>query len=106
MTEIQRTNVEVCNQIIAQLGASRPFNLKLDAGQTGSLYNIASESHHLHSSFARKLTVTLWQRVNNGTGVILEISDSNADVLYHMLASYIAKHDLPESVKRSLEEVS
>lgn len=39
MTEIQRTNVEVCNQIIAQLGASRPFNLKLDAGQTGSLYN-------------------------------------------------------------------
>lgn len=105
MTEIQRTNVEVCNQIIAQLGASRPFNLKLDAGQTGSLYNIASESHHLHSDYVRKLTVTLWQRVNNGTGVILEINDSNADVLYHMLASYIAKHDLPEAVVQSLGEV-
>ena len=63
----------------------------LDAGQTGALYHIASESHHLHSGFVRKLEATLRQRVNNGTGVVLEIN-SNADLYYHVLSSYIAKH--------------
>lgn len=92
MTEIQRTNIQVCNEIIAQLGSPRPFNLKLDAGQTGALYNIASESHHLHSEYVFKLTLTLWQRTKTGTAVILELNDSTADVMYHMLSSYIAKH--------------
>ncbi|NHC02368.1 hypothetical protein G9F31_01030 [Acinetobacter sp. 187] len=92
MTEIQRTNIAVCNEIIAQLGSPRPFNLKLDAGQTGALYNIASESHHLHSEYVRKLTTTLGQRVRNGTAVILELNDSDADMLYHILSSYIAQH--------------
>lgn len=129
MTEIQQTNIAVANHIIDQLYKEKPFNLVLDAGQTGSLYSIASESHHLHSDFVRKLEATLRQRVNNGTGVILEIN-SNADLYYHMLSSYIAKHEqptnnidqfiqsgefdkafkdvfgLPESVVKSLGEVS
>lgn len=129
MTEIQQTNIAVANFIIDQLYKEKPFNLVLDAGQTGSLYSIASESHHLHSDFVRKLEATLRQRVNNGTGVILEIN-SNADLYYHMLSSYIAKHEqptnnidqfiqsgefdkafkdvfgLPESVVKSLKEVS
>lgn len=92
MTEIQQTNIAVANFIIGELHKEKPFNLVLDAGQTGSLYNIASESHHLHSGFVRKLEATLRQRVNNGTGVILEIN-SNADLYYHMLSSYIAKFD-------------
>ena len=102
----------------------------LDTGETGALYHIASESHHLHSNFVRKLEATLRQRVNNGTGVILELSDSNADLYYHMLSSYIAEHEqtannidkfiasgefdkafkdvfgIPESVVKSLGEVS
>ncbi|WP_180068265.1 hypothetical protein [Acinetobacter sp. YH16038] len=94
MTEIQQTNIAVANFIIDQLYKEKPFNLVLDAGQTGSLYSIASESHHLHSDFVRKLEATLRQRVNNGTGVILEIN-SNADLYYHMLSSYIAKHEQP-----------
>lgn len=94
MTEIQQTNIQVANYIIDQLYKEKPFNLVLDAGQTGSLYNIASESHHLHSDFVRKLEATLRQRVNNGTGVILEIN-SNADLYYHMLSSYIARHEQP-----------
>lgn len=94
MTEIQQTNIAVANFIIDQLYKEKPFNLVLDAGQTGSLYNIASESHHLHSDFVRKLEATLRQRVNNGTGVILEIN-SNADLYYHMLSSYIARHEQP-----------
>lgn len=92
MTEIQQTNIAVANFIIDELHKDKPFNLVLDAGQTGSLFNIASESHHLHSDFVRKLEATLRQRVNNGTGVILEVN-SNADLYYHMLSSYIAEHE-------------
>ena len=91
MTEIQQTNIAVANYIIGELHKEKPFNLVLDAGQTGALYNITSESHHLHSGFIRKLEATLRQRVNNGTGVVLEIN-SNADLYYHVLSSYIAKH--------------
>ena len=91
MTEIQQTNIAVANFIIDELHKDKPFNLVLNAGQTGSLYNITSESHHLHSGFVRKLEATLRQRVNNGTGVVLEIN-SNADLYYHVLSSYIAKH--------------
>ena len=91
MTEIQQTNIAVANFIIGELHKDKPFNLKLDAGQTGALYNIASESHHLHSGFVCKLEATLRQRVNNGTGVVLEINN-NADLYYHVLSSYIATH--------------
>ena len=96
MTEIQQTNIAVANFIIGKLHKDKPFNLVLNAGQTGSLYIIASESHHLHSSFVRKLEATLRQRVNNGTGVVLEIN-SNADLYYHMLSIYVEKHQKPEN---------
>ena len=92
MTEIQQTNIAVANFIIDELYKEKPFNLVLDAGQTGALYNITSESHHLHSGFVRKLEATLRQRVSNGTGVILEIN-CNADLYYHVLSSYIAEHE-------------
>ena len=92
MTEIQQTNVGVANFIAGELHKELPFDLVLDAGQTGALYIIASESHHLHSGFVRKLEATLRQRVNNGTGVILEIN-CNADLYYHVLSSYIAEHE-------------
>jgi len=104
MTEIQKTNIAVANYIIDEMHKDKPFNLKLDAGKTGALYHIASESHHLHSGFVRKLEATLRQRVNNGTGVMLEIN-SNADLYYHMLSSYIANSD-QYGVAKSLGEVS
>ena len=96
MTEIQQTNNAVANFIIDELHKDKPFNLVLDPGQTGALYNIASESHHLHSGFVRKLEATLRQRVNNGTGVVLEIN-SNADLYYHVLSIYVEKHQKPEN---------
>ena len=129
MTEIQQSNIAVANFIIGELYKEKPFNLVLDAGETGALYNITSESHHLHSGFVRKLEATLRQRVSNGTGVILEIN-CNADLYYHVLSSYIAEHEqtannidqfiqsgefdkafkdvfgIPESVVKSLGEVS
>lgn len=100
MTEIQQTNIAVANFIIGELHKEKPFNLKLDVGQTGALYNIASESHHLHSGFVHKLEATLKQHVNNGTSVILEIN-SNADLYYHMLSSYIAEH---EQTKNNIDQ--
>ena len=96
MTEIQQTNIAVANFIIGELYKDKPFNLVLDAGQTGALYNITGESHHLHSGFVRKLEATLRQRVSNGTGVILEIN-SNADLYYHMLSIYVEKHQKPKN---------
>ena len=105
MTEIQQTNIAVANFIIGELHKDKPFNLVLDAGETGALYHIASESHHLHSNFVRKLEATLKQRVNNGTGVILEVSDLNADLYYHMLSSYIAEFD-QYGVVKALGEVT
>ena len=104
MTEIQQTNIAVANFIIDELYKEKPFNLVLDAGETGALYHIASESHHLHSGFVRKLEATLRQRVNNDTGVILEIN-CNADLYYHVLSSYIAGHD-KVGVVESLGDVS
>ena len=94
MTEIQQTNIAVANYIIDELHKDKPFNLVLDTGETGALYHIASESHHLHSNFVRKLEATLRQCVNNGTGVILEIN-CNADLYYRVLSSYIAGHQKP-----------
>lgn len=104
MTEIQQTNIAVANFIIGELHKEKPFNLVLDAGQTGSLYNITSESHHLHSGFVCKLEATLRQRVNNGTGVILKVG-SDADLYDHVLSSYIAEHD-KFGVVKALGEVS
>ena len=104
MTEIQLSKLQLANYVCDELHKDKPFNLVLDAGQTGSLFNIASESHHLHSDFVRKLEATLRQRVNNGTGVILEIN-CNADLYYHVLSSYIAEHD-KFGVVESLGEVS
>ena len=104
MTEIQQTNIAVTNFIIDELYKEKPFNLVLDAGQTGALCNITSESHHLHSGFVRKLEATLRQCVSNGTGAILEIN-SNADLYYHVLSSYIAGHD-KVGVVESLGDVS
>lgn len=96
MTEIQQTNIAVANFIIGELYKDKPFNLVLDAGQTGALYNITSESHHLHSNFVQKLEATLRQRVNNGTGVMLEIN-SNADLYDHVLSIYVEKHQKLEN---------
>ena len=104
MTKTQQKNIAVATHIIGVLHKEKPFNLVLNAGETGALYHIASESHHLHSNFVRKLEATLRQRTNNGTGVILEIN-SNADLYYHMLSSYIANFD-QYGVAKSLGEVS
>ena len=97
MTEIQRTNIQVCNQIIAQLGQDKPFVLKLNSEQGKIFWSLMNEQ----KVYGIHLPV-----VRNDSGYLIEVSESNADVLYHMLASYIEKHDLPEAVVQRLGEVS
>lgn len=106
MTEIQHTNIAVANFIIGELAKDKPFDLVLDVGQTGSLHNIAKHSYHLHSSFADWVEQATKSRVLNGTGIIIRVMPHMADSMYHMLSSYVAKYDLPESVYESLREVS
>lgn len=97
MTEIQRTNILVCNEIIAQLGQDKPFVLNLNSEQGKIFWSLMNEQkvYGIHLPVLR-----------NDSGYLIEVSESNADKIYHMLASYIAKHDLPESVVESLKEVS
>ena len=106
MTEIQQTNIQVANYIIDQLYKEKPFDLVLDAGQAGSLFNIAAATDLSRGmgGFIDSLVMALHKRVNNGTGVILEIGN-DADLYYHMLSSYIAKFD-QYGVVKSLGEVS
>ena len=106
MTEIQQTTIAVANFIIGELHKEKPFNLVLDAGQTCSLFNIAAATDLSRGmgGFIDSLVMALHKCVSNGTGVILEIN-SNADLYYHMLSSYIANFD-QYGVVKALGEVS
>ena len=103
MTEIQRTNIRFAEFAIDQLYKPKPFSLTLGAGDTGSLHSIASEFDGPFSASVAKATE---QRVKNGTGVSIEINTSNCDSFYGIFHKYIAEHQLPESVVKSLGEVS
>lgn len=93
MTEIQRTNIEVCNRIIAQLGQDKPFNVELgDISESFWSVLVESDTGVMH--------------IPSKDGKSIEIHDGNFDQIYHAISSYIAKHDLPESVVESLGEVS
>ena len=105
MTEIQN-KIALANFVIDELHKDKPFILKLDVEQTKVIHDIASCSHGMNSSYVRNLTIATWHHLNGGNGCELLIGSGNADDLYHALSSYIAKHDLPESVVESLKEVS
>lgn len=104
MTEIQKTNIAVANFIIDELYKDKPFYLVLDSGQTVALHHIISEAAKLNNywNFLSRLTANT---IINNSGIALYISKDNADTIYHMLSSYVAKHD-QYGVVRSLGEVS
>ncbi|WP_216936183.1 MULTISPECIES: hypothetical protein [unclassified Acinetobacter] len=95
MTEIQLTNVQVANYIIDELHKDKPFNLVLEQ-QQADVFFLAVEGYQgdLGLSISHKSGIT---------GV--QVDDGNADAIYHMLSSYIAKHDR-FGVMQSLGEVS
>ncbi len=105
MTEIQK-NIAVANFVIDELHKDKPFVLQLDVEQTKAMHDIVAESWHIKDKFISNLTLFMWMKVDRGWPSKIEVDTSNTDVIYHMLSSYIAKHDLPESVVESLGEVS
>ncbi len=93
MTEIQK-NIDVANFIIDELHKDKPFVLKLDIEKRTSFFQIMNDT---------KINLKINHRAH-GCDILIE--NGVADQIYHMLSSYIAKHDLPESVVESLKEVS
>ncbi|MFU9812461.1 hypothetical protein ACNGTW_02390 [Acinetobacter radioresistens] len=120
MSDIQQTNIAVANFIIDELHKDKPFNLMLEQ-QQADVFFLAVEGFQgdLRLSISHKSGITT-----------IEVDDGNADAIYQMLSSYIAKHEqsrntidsfindggfnqafkdvfgLPDSVKQSLKEVS
>ena len=93
MTEIQK-NIAVANFIIDELHKDKPFVLKLD---------VEERKHFLLVLGKSKIDMKINHHAN-GCDILIE--GGVADRIYHTLSSYIAKHDLPESVIESLKEVS
>lgn len=93
MTEIQK-NIAVANLVIDELHKDKPFVLKLDVEERTSFFQIMNDT---------KINLKINHRAH-GCDILIE--NDVADQIYHMLSSYIAKHDLPESVVESLKEVS
>ena len=104
MTEIQRTNIAVANFIIDELYKDWSFYLVLDSVQAEALHRIVSEAVKLNIYWNFLFRLTTKATINND-GISLYISKDNADTIYHMLSSYVAKHD-QYGVVRSLGEVS
>ena len=93
MTEIQK-NIAVANFVIDELHKDKPFVLKLD---------IEQRKHFLLVLGRSKIDLKI---NHNANGCDILIEESIVHPLYAVMANYIAKHDLPESVVESLKEVS
>ena len=92
MTEIKK-NIAVANFIIDELHKDKPFVLKLNFEERTSFFQMMNDT---------KIDLKINHRAH-GCDILIE--DGMADQIYHALSSYIAKHDLPESVVESLKEV-
>ena len=93
MTDIQK-NIAVANFIIDELHKDKPFVLKL---------NIEERKHFLLVLGDAKIDFKI---IHHANGCDILIEESIVHPLYAVMATYIAEHDLPESVVESLREVS
>ena len=93
MTEIQN-KIALANLVIDELHKDKLFVLKL---------NIEERKNFLSILGAAKIDMKINHHAN-GCDILIE--ESIVHPLYAVMATYIAKHDLPESVVESLGEVS
>ena len=93
MTEIQK-NIAVANFVIDELHKAKPFGLKL---------NIEERKNFLSILGAAKIDMKINHHAN-GCDILIE--ESIVHPLYAVMATYIAKHEKPKSVVKSLKEVS
>lgn len=91
MTEIQRTNIAVCNEIIAQLESGKDLRL------TPIQYSLFED---LVADFEIGIAYQCWQE---GGLIFIGVDQLNFDSIYHMLSSYIAKHT-PSKIDRFIAD--
>ena len=93
MTEIKK-NIAVANLVIDELHKDKPFVLKLD---------VEERKHFLLVLGNSRIDFKI---IHHANGCDILIEESIVHPLYAVMATYIAEHDLPESVVESLGEVS
>ncbi len=95
MSEIQCIKIDVCTLVVAQMGRDKPFNIDFSKSQAKAFWIVMDEV----KCYSLRLPVSK-------SGRCIEINNGNSNELHHSLSTYIAKHSLPESVLKSLKEVS
>ena len=104
MTEIQKTNIQFAQlQIDNLIARDKPYIDSWSAGDVGS-FNAIINAVDFDNEFTFDMRGWSRQRVNSGTGAMLEINEMNADKLYHLFTCYLS--GLPRSVVLALGEVS
>lgn len=104
MTEIQLTNVQFAQLQIDNLVAKdKPYNETWSAGDVGS-FNAILNAVDFDNEFTFDMRGWSRQRIQSGTGALIEINEMNVDKLYHLFSTYLS--GLPSGVVRSLGEVS
>ena len=106
MTEIQKTNIQFAQlQIDNMTARDKPYIDSWNAGDVGS-FNAILNAVDFDNEFTFDMRGWSRQRIQSGTGALIEINEMNCEQLYHVFTSYIERHGLPESVLQSLGEVS
>ena len=104
MTEIQKTNIQFAQlQIDNMTARDKPYIDSWNAGDVGS-FNAILNAVDFDNEFTFDMRGWSRQRIQSGTGALIEINEMNADKLYHLFNTYLS--GLPRSVVLSLGEVS
>ena len=104
MTEIQKTNIQFAQlQIDNMTARDKPYIDSWNAGDVGS-FNAILNAVDFDNEFTFDMRGWSRQRIQSGTGALIEINEMNADKLYHLFSTYLS--GLPRRVVLSLGEVS
>ena len=103
MTEIQKTNIQFAQlQIDNMTARDKPYIDSWNAGDVGS-FNAILNAVDFDNEFTFDMRGWSRQRIQSGTGALIEINEMNADKLYHLFSTYLS--GLPRNVVLSLGEV-
>ena len=104
MTEIQQTNIQFAQlQIDNMTARDKPYIDSWNAGDVGS-FNAILNAVDFDNEFTFDMRGWSRQRIQSGTGALIEINEMNADKLYHLFSTYLS--GLPRNVVLSLGEIS
>lgn len=88
--------LQVANFIIGELHKELPFDLVLNQAETEAFLTFVE-------GYKGDLRLPMTCK-NEST--IIQINKENVDAIYLMLSTHTEQHELPETVKQSLKEIS